>query len=204
MSLSNNEFSLYGLTEEQKIAVRTYQQIKMLPNIWKQDEWRDTEGYEETGDKTRCGAKLCFLGHVASNDFGQWATDDPDNSHFSDLIVREGDEMSDVEYLTISLSGFNAVDIPVISVMNRAASILGISKSEASDLSAPGNSLGDLRSYIKSYLNVDPENGNPVKTYKNEMSILGDRPKNHQASFGGCSLCNWERDHLEISQRYGR
>jgi hypothetical protein len=185
-------YSTTGLTKQQVTAVKTYQQIKNFPDTWKQDDWRDTEN----DGVTRCGAKLCYLGHVAQNDSGQWATNDPYSSHFSHLIVRNGDAPSAVEYMTIDLEGYDTVSIPVVSVMNRAAGILGLTEEEADELARPGNDLTVLRELIMRYLNVDPEDGMLVHEEISFPERLTNRPDcDYHVSQAGCPGCRWDREH---------
>lgn len=198
MATSIYGISLDGLTPQQVTAVRTYQQIKMQPQTWKQEEWRDTgsDDDEEDYDPTRCGSKLCFLGHVANNDAGQWATDDAYDSHFSYLIARKGDDSESIDYMDIDLTGFNTVSIPVTPVMNRAATILGISLDAADDISAPGNTLWKIRELIKKHLKVDPETGKAIKepVKIDVVKPLTSRPEcDYDVPYTDCPGCLWDK-----------
>ena len=69
-----------NLTEEQQRAVRAYQQIRDFPNTWNQARWRD----ENTPvAPNKCGAKLCFAGHVVFQNGAVSVTNDPGSGFYS-------------------------------------------------------------------------------------------------------------------------
>jgi hypothetical protein len=148
---------LGGLSPAQMEAVIAYQAILSNPDFWNQSLWREPGRYD-----TRCGAKLCFFGHIAAREgFFPFPADDYSYNH---LLLAEEDDPS--EYVVNAfryMKDGSRIIIPGVSILNRVKRILGISNLAASELSAAGNDLETIRSLVIEYLRVDPETGEQIK-----------------------------------------
>lgn len=104
------------------LLLRTLEHIETHPEEWVQSSWR-------------CDTVMCFAGHAATIDGGQWATHRVDTSH---LIERPGDR-SDREY---------GAPEGMIHAADRARHILGLDCRQADALFDSDNTLDDLRAHV--------------------------------------------------------
>jgi hypothetical protein len=162
------------LTKEQAIAVKYYQIIRDHPETWDQSTWRNldsaAEEYPRPGSscpKNRCGAKLCFFGHIAEGEGGRWVSDNALSSFASSLFAESADPSDSVQMFDVNQDSYpgRTISIPYVSVEVRVARLLGFDDPEddaVMDLYDGENELEDLRDKIMDYLGVDPDSGELV------------------------------------------
>lgn len=146
------------LSREQQLAVDAWKFIAANPGSWHQGAWR-SEG--TGGEKTRCGAKLCWGGHVAVLDGGKFIVNDAESLYGDRLLADPNEKHSDDWDLDFAGATF---EISTITVFNRLRNIFEgvLEYREIEDLVGGNNTLDQLKDLIIKYLRVNPETGELV------------------------------------------
>lgn len=115
-------------------AVLTH--IEAHPDKWYQASWR-------------CRSGMCYAGHTAALSGRKWMIEDPIEAASllapADLLVAHADDPMAWDYNL----GYAARKKMVVSVREVAQRLLGLDDNEASIMFDGGNSLDDLRRYVR-------------------------------------------------------
>lgn len=168
------------LTEAQELACNSYQIIKLDPQTWKQNNWRSNEvSCAMTSDgeeqRTRCGTKLCWGGHVVVLAGGKFITNDPESYYFDRLIAEHFDHEDFIEK-----QAFFDTTIRSVDVSERLQALLKVSEEALEPIVNGENNLEDIRRSIIDILGVDPET----------RMLTSDPAEENKCSNPLCSLCN--------------
>jgi hypothetical protein len=113
--------------------------IETDPDHWKQRSWRHDGDFspervkdQESGENvlvTSCNTSFCFAGWACQLEGAKWVT-------VAHVLLEPGENDGTSDYPG------------AISASQRATRLLGLTRYEAEDLFAPGNSLGQVRDIV--------------------------------------------------------